>query len=140
MIGSSGQYRGWAWTVSRRGTAAIAFVVASLLAPVPDRGDAAPTVAQRLGVELQACAEANAGALPSKCRLYGKIQWVDAFPDAKIQIVDAFPDIRVQFVDAFPDGPGKWQVVDAFPNFKLQKVSAFPDFKVQVVNAFPGCD
>lgn len=131
---------GWTLVVARRATAAIVFVGASLLAPVPDRGDAPPTAAERLGIELQACQDAAAGDLPSKCRLYGKVQWVDAFPDAKVQLVGAFPDIRVQLVGAFPDAPGKWQVVDAFPDFKLQKVGSFPDYRIQLVDAFPGCD
>ncbi len=71
-------------------------------------------------------------------KLYGKVQFVDAFPDIKVQFVDAFPDIKVQFVDAFPNDCGKWQEVTAFPDFKVQVVTAFPDIKVQKVTAFPG--
>ena len=79
----------------------------------------------------------------SKCSfndipLYGRVQFVDAFPDIKIQYVDAFPDVRVQFVDAFPDDCGRWQVVEAFPDFKVQIVDAFPDIRVQQVTSFPG--
>lgn len=70
--------------------------------------------------------------------LYGKVQFVDAFPDIKIQYVNAFPNIKVKFVNAFPDECGEWQVVDAFPDFKVQVVDAFPDIKVQKVTAFPG--
>ena len=66
--------------------------------------------------------------IPGKCELYGRIQFVKAFPDVKVQVVKAFPDIRVQRVKAFPDKPGKWQIVDSFP-----------DWKVQIVDAFPGC-
>jgi hypothetical protein len=71
-------------------------------------------------------------------KLYGRVQYVDAFPDIKIQFVNAFPDLRVQFVESFPDKCGRWQVVTAFPDIKVQVVVSFPDIKVQVVNAFPG--
>ena len=77
--------------------------------------------------------------VPGRCRLYGKIQIVEAFGDVKVQVVEAFPDIRVQRVEAFPDGPGKWQIVDAFPDWKVEIVDAFPDYKIQWVDAFPGC-
>lgn len=45
--------------------------------------------------------------------LYGKIQFVDRFPDYKVQIVKSFPDLKVQIVDRFPDL--KVQFVDRFP-------------------------
>ena len=71
-------------------------------------------------------------------KLYGKVKFVEAFPDIKVQIVDAFPDINVQIVDAFPDQCGRWQIVDAFADLKVQIVEAFPDIRVKYVNAFPG--
>lgn len=71
-------------------------------------------------------------------KMFGKVQFVTAFPDIKIQVVTAFPDLKVQKVTAFPDGCGKWQVVNAFPDLKVQVVNAFPDVKVQYVDAFPG--
>jgi hypothetical protein len=77
---------------------------------------------------------------PGRCELYGKIQFVKAFPDVKVQVVKAFPDIRVQKVAAFPDKPGKWQIVDSLPDWKVQIVDAFPDYKIQWVDAFPGCE
>ncbi len=70
--------------------------------------------------------------------LYGKVQFVNSFPDIKIQYVNSFPDIKVKFVSAFPDDCGEWQVVDSFPDFKVQIVESFPDLKVQVVESFPG--
>jgi len=71
-------------------------------------------------------------------KLYGKVQYVESFPDIKIQFVSSFPDLKVQFVESFPDQCGKWQVVTSFPDFKVQVVESFPDLKVQVVNSFPG--
>lgn len=97
-----------------------------------------PTKAQRFAMELELCQAA--GATPSKCSLFGKIQIVDAFADVKIQKVSAFADIKVKWVDAFADGPGEWQKVEAFPDYKVQFVDAFGDFKIQEVDAFPGCD
>ncbi len=84
-----------------------------------------------------------AGAVDSSCsyngiRLYGKVQFVSAFPDIKIQYVDAFPDLKVKMVSTFPDSCGEWQEVSAFPDFKVQVVSAFPDIKVKKVSSFPG--
>ena len=56
----------------------------------------------------------------------------------KIKFVEAFPDINVQIVNAFPDQCGRWQIVEAFPDLKVQIVEAFPDIRVKYVNAFPG--
>lgn len=71
-------------------------------------------------------------------RVYGRIQYVDDFPDYKVEVVEAFEDLRVMVVQAFPDGAGKWEIVDSFPDFKIQKVNAFGDFKIRYVDAFPG--
>ena len=84
-----------------------------------------------------------AGAVGSSCsyngiRLYGKVQFVSAFPDIKIQYVDSFPDLKVKMVSAFPDDCGEWQEVSSFPDFKVQVVSSFPDIKVKRVSSFPG--
>jgi hypothetical protein len=72
--------------------------------------------------------------------LWGKVQFVDHFPDIKIQFVDHFPDIKVKYVDHFPDRCGLWQVVDHFPDIKIQVVDHFPDLKVKLVDHFPGVD
>jgi hypothetical protein len=82
---------------------------------------------------------AQSRRVPGKCELYGRIQIVEAFPDARVQVVEAFPDIRVQKVPAFADSPGKWQIVESSPDWKVQIVDAFPDYKIQWVDAFPGC-
>ena len=70
--------------------------------------------------------------------LYGKVQFVESFPDLKVQIDNSFPDLKVQFVESFADSCGKWQVVDAFPDFKVQIVSSFGDIKIKEVSSFPG--
>jgi hypothetical protein len=94
----------------------------------------------QFGMEFGICRTAYAADVPDKCKLFGKIQIVDSFPDVKVQKVDSFPDIKVQWVDSFPDAPGKWQKVNSFPDFKVQFVDSFPDYKVQFVDSFPGCD
>ena len=71
-------------------------------------------------------------------KIYGRIQYVDAFADYTIEVVDSFPDLKVEVVDAFADSAGEWEIVTAFPDFTIQKVDAFGDFKVQYVDAFPG--
>ena len=71
-------------------------------------------------------------------KLYGKVQFVESFPDIKVQFVSSFPDINVEFVSSFPDKCGKWQEVSSFPDFKIQVVSSFPDLKVKKVTSFPG--
>ncbi len=73
-------------------------------------------------------------------RIYGRIQYVEHFPDYKVQVVDNFPDLRVQVVEHFPDGPGKWEVVEHFPDYKIQIVEHFPDFKIKYVEHFPGVE
>ena len=62
-------------------------------------------------------------------KLYGKIKFVENYPDIKIKFVDNFPDIKVKFVENFPDDCGEWKVV-----------ANFPDLKVKVVGNFPGMD
>ncbi len=96
--------------------------------------------AQRFALEFKACQLAHAEDKPGKCRLFGRIQVVDRFPDVKIQKVSSFPDIRVKWVDSFPDAPGRWQRVESFPDYRVQFVDAFPDYKIQRVDSFPGCD
>ena len=49
--------------------------------------------------------------------LYGKVQFVNSFPDLKIQYVDNFPDLKVKMVNNFPDRCGEWQVVESLPDF-----------------------
>jgi len=70
--------------------------------------------------------------------VYGRIQYVTAFPDVKVKVVRSFADLRVQVVKAFADSPGEWEVVDSFPDFKVEVVESFEDFTIEYVNAFPG--
>jgi len=70
--------------------------------------------------------------------LYGKVQFVDSFPDITVQIVQSFPDLKVTFVTSFPDDCGEWQIVDSFPDIKIKIVDSFPDVKVKFVETFPG--
>ena len=71
-------------------------------------------------------------------KIYGKIQFVNSFPDFKVQIVNSFPDLKVEVVNSFPDKVGRWKIVNSFPDYKIQIVNSFPDFKVKYVNSFPG--
>ncbi len=71
-------------------------------------------------------------------RIYGKIQFVNSFPDFKVKIVDSFADLHVQCVDSFPNAPGKWKIVNSFPDYRIQIVQSFPDFTVKYVESFPG--
>lgn len=87
--------------------------------------------------DADACVSANSKKA-DVAKIYGKIQFVNSFPDYKVQIVNSFPDLKVQVVNSFPDKVGKWQIVNSFPDFKIQIVNSFPDFKVQYVNSFPG--
>lgn len=89
------------------------------------------------------CPAALAGKVGGDCtfngkQLWGKVQFVTAFPDIKVQVVSSFPDVKVQKVTAFADSCGKWQEVDAFPDIKARIVSSFPDVTIQYVDSFPG--
>ena len=103
-------------------------------------------LARRIGAVILAFAAANACAGPidkENCifkgfKLYGKVQFVESFPDFKVQIVNSFPDLKVQTVSTFPDACGKWQTVSSFPDFKVQIVKSFPDLKIEYVKTFPG--
>ena len=74
----------------------------------------------------------------NKLKLYGKIKFVNDFPDLKIKIVENFPDLKVQIVENFPDKRGKWQIVEDFPDIKVKIVNDFPDLKIKFVENFPG--
>jgi hypothetical protein len=97
------------------------------------------TKSERFGVELKICQDAWAAGVPDKCKLYGKIKYVESFPDVKVKVVDSFPDIKVKIVSSFPDAPGKWKIVDSFPDYKVKLVESFPDYKIKFVDSFPGC-
>lgn len=71
-------------------------------------------------------------------KLYGKVKFVENFPDLKVQFVENFPDLKVKYVENFPDKCGEWQIVENFPDVKVQIVNNFPDIKVKIVNNFPG--
>ena len=71
-------------------------------------------------------------------KIYGKIMYVDSFPDYKVKIVNSFPNLKVQIVKSFADKPGKWKIVNSFPDYKIQIVKSFPDFTIQYVKSFPG--
>ncbi len=71
-------------------------------------------------------------------KLYGKIKFVESFPDIKIKFVESFADIHVKMVSSFPDECGKWQIVESFPDLKVQVVESFPDITVKLVESFPG--
>ena len=74
------------------------------------------------------------------CLIYGRIQFVDSFPDCKVKVVEHFEDTRVQVVDSFADDVAKWKIVDSFPDYKIQIVDSFPDFTICYVDSFPGVD
>jgi len=97
---------------------------------VPEPGESSCTVSDD-GIDFSNCS--FNGYL-----LYGKIKFVEEFPDIKIQIVESFPDIKVKLVDHFPDACGEWQIVEDFPDLKVQIVESFPDIKVKYVDAFSG--
>ena len=74
------------------------------------------------------------------CLIYGRIQFVEHFPDCKVKVVEHFEDMRVQVVEHFPDDVAKWQIVEHFPDYKIQIVEHFPDFTIRYVEHFPGVD
>ena len=71
-------------------------------------------------------------------KLFGKIQFVESFPDLTVQVVESFPDLKVKIVDSFPDDCGEWQIVDSFPDVKVKIVESFADIKIKFVESFPG--
>ena len=95
---------------------------------------------EQFKIDLALCQQAIAKDVPDKCKLFGKIKFVDHFPDVKVKIVDHFPDIKVKQVKNFADKPGLWKIVDNFPDYKVQIVDHFPDYKIKYVKHFPGCE
>jgi hypothetical protein len=71
-------------------------------------------------------------------QLFGKIQFVESFPDITVQIDESFPDLKVKIVESFPDECGEWQIVNSFPDIKIKIVESFGDIKIKFVESFPG--
>lgn len=71
-------------------------------------------------------------------QLFGKIQFVESFPDLTVQVVESFPDLKVKIVESFADDCGEWQIVDSFPDIKVKIVESFADIKIKFVESFPG--
>lgn len=71
-------------------------------------------------------------------QLFGKIQFVDSFPDITVQVVESFPDLKVKIVESFAKDCGEWQIVDSFPDIKVKIVESFGDIKIKFVESFPG--
>jgi hypothetical protein len=70
-------------------------------------------------------------------KIYGRIQFVQSFPDYKVKSVKNFADLKVQIVKNFPDAPGQWQIVNSSPDFKIQVVDSSADFTVEFKNGVP---
>jgi hypothetical protein len=68
-------------------------------------------------------------------KLWGKVQYVDFFPDFTVK-VSPFPDLNVEET-YFATKCGQWQIVTAFPDFTVQKVTMFEDFDI-AYSPFPG--
>lgn len=81
---------------------------------------------------------AHAGTTVDVSKIYGKIQFVDSYPDYKVKVVNQFPDLKVKKVDSWPDSVGKWQTVDSYPDYKIQIVDSYPDFTIEYVESWPG--
>jgi hypothetical protein len=70
---------------------------------------------------------------PDVSKIYGKIQYVDHFPDYRAEVVNVFEDLEVREVDYVPMRPGEWQIVSAFPDYRIQIVETFGHFKIKYV-------
>jgi hypothetical protein len=68
-------------------------------------------------------------------KLWGKVQYVDSFPDFKVKI-SSFPDLNVHET-SFATRCGEWEKVTAFGDFKVQIVDFFEDFDI-AYSSFPG--
>lgn len=68
-------------------------------------------------------------AKPDVSKIYGKIKFVDSFPDYRVKVVKSFPDLRVKKTNVFANKPGEWKIVDSFPDFTIQYVDSFPGVK-----------
>ena len=93
------------------------------------------TVYDNVTIDKKACTVTKNG---KTYKLYGKLKFVDSFPDLKVQIVSSFPDIKIKFVDTWADSCGKFIATDNWPDIKVQVVTSFPDLKVSIVESWPG--
>ena len=63
-------------------------------------------------------------------KLYGKVQYVDSFPDLKIKFVDSFPDLEVEKVTSSPSKCGQWQIVNSFADLKVKVETGMKGVKI----------
>lgn len=116
-----------------------------LVPPVPGDGDAG---ADFIVDEADAGREPGDGGVVrgldrANCtwngkRLYGRIRYVDSFPDVRVRVVTALPRLRVREVSSLPNECGEWQIVTSFPDLKVQLVDGLQDLTIEYVTAFPG--
>ena len=71
-------------------------------------------------------------------KLYGKIQFVESFPDITVEVVERFEDLRVEIVENFANECGEWEIVASFPDLKVKIVENFADIKIKFVESYPG--
>ncbi len=85
----------------------VGILAAALLLNLSDRPvSRSDDARERFLAMVSSCAEAADKAKPGPCQLYGKIKYVEHFPDVTVKIVENFPDLKVKIVENFP-GCGK---------------------------------
>lgn len=72
--------------------------------------------------------------------LYGKVVFVDEYPDITIKFVDAYADIEVKITDSSYQSCCEWKVVDkteGYPDLRVKVVKDYPDITVKTVSDYP---
>ena len=72
--------------------------------------------------------------------LYGKVKFVNEYPDITIKFVDAYADIEVKITDSSYQSCCEWKVVDSsecYPDLRVKVVRDYPDITIRVVTDYP---
>jgi len=91
-----------------------------------------------LSISIYSQNKSNENCYYKGIQLYGRVQFVESFPDLTIEIVKYFPNLKVKIVSNFPNKCGEWQIVSSFPDIRIKIVESFGDLKIQFVENFPG--
>lgn len=71
-------------------------------------------------------------------KLYGRIQFVDTFPDIRIRIVTSKPNLRVVKKQSNAIQCGEWQIVNFAPSIRIMIDQKHGEIDVQYVDFSPG--
>ena len=72
--------------------------------------------------------------------LYGKVVFVEDYPDITIKFVDYYADIEVKVTESPDNSCCEWKIVgrsEYYPDLRVKIDNDYPDITVKVVESYP---